>query len=337
MKLEFRKTDKQRIAPPKKQEERRYKAIRLAHFKGFVPFLLLAFVVWFLQSLQREITRPIYIPIALDSMGQMYQIEEDKVPSLLELQVRDKTVEHILYALEEIDTIRLSKLYDHEGYEYIGIGRKELGEFIAHLLSSTAQVVQKSLSEVKVPISKRVSKRIPVRISSQLYVDKGFVVSSVTPYPDSITVYGEQAILEPLKSIYTVDLRDTVKGQIIERDISLKFTDKRIYADVKKVRVKILVDELTERSFELPITVLGAPQGYELRVIPRTSTVLITVPRSQYSSIHADSLQLVADYTKEVEETGEISLRLMERQDSKFVSVRISPNRVQVIKELVKP
>lgn len=312
---------------------RRQDWLKRSRFVKFLPFLLLAFLIWVQQTLQYDMIRPIYFVVGQDSLSVSHGVGS-KIPELLEVQVKDKGWEHIRYSLREQDTLQLRYIEDKNGSRYVGIQRKELGEEIASRLSNSATVVQMSFNELRIPVYKRVSKKLPVEIEGKIRSANGYTVARIGIKPDSLLVYGTEAKLSKLKSIHTEYWGDSTIMHSTQRTLKLNLPD-GLFCQSQEVKVQIELEELTEQSYVLPIEIINVPEGYKITPLPSTATVLLTIPRSRFKDIDDNQLQLIADYNSNTNE-GELQVQLR-KYPRWVVQVRLSNNFVQFVKERINP
>ncbi len=305
--------------------------LRRSRLVKFLPFLLLAFVVWIQQSLQYEVTRPIYIPIGQDSVDVSLGVQ-GRIPDYLIVQVRDKGIEHIRYSLEDIDTVQIRLLGERSKQLYVGLTQREVSEAISSRLSSSASIVQINYPELKIPVYRRIGKRLPVVLEGKPITANGYTIGELRLSPDSIMVYGDANILNGLSSIKTISWQDTLITQDIDREVALSI-DKRLYSEVGQVRLSIKLAELTQQTFILPIEVLNQPAGYRVTPLPGQANVLVTLPRARFNELNEDMLRLTVDFSQVKAGSEEMSVVLSARPDW-VVSYRVSPDIVQFVKEV---
>lgn len=295
----------------------------------FLPFLLLAFVIWIQQTLQHDVIRPIYFVLGQDSLSVSHGVGS-KIPELLEVQVKDKGWEHIQYSLRGQDTLQLRYIEDKNGMRYVGIQRKELGEEVAARLSGNATVIQMSFSELRIPVYKRVSKKVPISINGKIRSANGYTIARMSIKPDSLLIYGSEATLSQIHNIRTESWGDSIVMQAMQRSLSLHLPE-GVFSQQKSVNVQIDLEELTEQSYVLPIQVINAPEGYKITPLPSMATVLLTIPRSRFKDLDDSQLHLIADYASHTDE-GELQVELS-KYPRWVVQVRLSNNFVQFVKE----
>ncbi len=306
-----------------------YNRFKRSRFVKFLPFLLLAFVIWVQQTLQIDVIRPIYIPISSSKVHLSHDLQS-KVPEYLEIQVKDKGSEHIRYSLTDFDTLQLRSISEKNGNKYVGILRKDLGEAIALQLSHTATVVQMSQNEVKIPVIERIAKKLPLLFVGNPRSADGYTIERITLKPDSILVYGAPAVINKLKHVKTADFGRTLISENSQMALPIDLGT-TLYSDLKEVQVKFELIDLVEQSYTLPITVINKPEGYRITTLPSTVNILVTIPRSKYKEMLEEHFEVIADYASSNTD-GEMSLKIS-KQPSYVVHARISPELVQSIKE----
>lgn len=294
MKLHLKSVEDMRSGSSAGKRKRSPRRLLSANLRTFLVFLVLAFGFWLLQSMQADFTRRIYIPIAYDTLSVNRGISE-QIPDNLELEVQDKGIEHLRYMLGETDTIRLSVQRLGTEQEFLGITASQLSNEVNRRLSPTAQVLSQSLTEVRVALYHRKSKRLPIRLGKALVPASGFVLTATSLTPDSITVYGDPARLSDLREIGL----DGLPAEPLRSSIALTLTPQLpegVYSDLSSVNLEVEVEELTEKTFVLPVVVHHQPEGYVLTPLPSSVTVVLTLPRSRFAEMDGVALEASVDY-----------------------------------------
>ncbi len=338
LKLKLIDSKKRKSTNPTGQSQRRKSILRSSGLRTFLVFLILSFAFWLLQSMQRDVVRRIHIPISYDTLS-VHQSLTDRIPDYLELEIRDKGIEHVRYALSEPDTIRL-KLFKEHKRDYIGISAKALTEAINGRLSSSAQIQQQSFREIRIALQTRASKRVPLRLAQTIRPASGFVVLETRLTPDSLTIYGEYNAIDTISFIPLTPL-DLERPRQSVSATATPVLPQSVYAKTMPVQIDMTIEELTEQSFTLPLTILGAPSGYRLSPLPSSATVTLTLPRSYYSQLISTDIELAVDY-QDVQATNlspssstttsQLLVRLI-RAPKWIVSYSIQPEVVQYVLE----
>jgi YbbR domain-containing protein len=140
-------------------------------------------------------------------------------------------------------------------------------------------------SKIKVPI--KLIQNITLASQTQL-------ADSIKIVPDSVTLTGPSSEVQSLKYWETemLEIIDLSKNETIE--VSLKEPiNKEIYLSDDKIKVSIEVEQFTQKSFFLPITIKNAPDS--LKTFPERAKLSCLVGLSKFNEINRSSFELVAD------------------------------------------
>ena len=159
----------------------------------------------------------------------------------------------------------------------------------------------------------------------------GYTIEKITLSPDSVLVYGEASRLAQLQEIRTEVIKDSLSSTGISRKLKLKLPYDT-YSDFDNVQVKITLEELTERSYNLPIQIEHVPEGFTIIPLPSTADVTITLPRSRYNDVSEANLTLSADFRSLTSNKDVLRLRLSKKPQW-VIQTRITPETIQYIKE----
>lgn len=334
MKLRLKVADPKRKKASSAEGRRSLRWIRRSGLMTFLVFLALSFGFWFLQSMQNDVVRRIHIPLAISSLNAS-QGTSDSIPEYIELEVQDKGIEHIRYAFNGLDSIKLSAYGN--GNEYIGITAKALSEAINARLSPTAKVLQQSFHQVRIGLYRRVSKRVPVSLAGPIRPAGGFTVSQLVYSPDSITIYGERRALDSIRGVRLEEVAEEGLRQPLSKRLALVLP-RGVYSDQQYVSVDIHIEELTEQTFTIPINILNPPSRHKLILLPSTATVHLTLPRSRFSELTEADVEVSVDYSEapvsgdSSSSSHQLQLRLT-KAPVWVVGSRIQPESVQYVLE----
>lgn len=314
--------------------------IRSSRVRTFLVFVLLAFIFWLLQSMQNDVVRRVHVPLAYDTLSMSKGFSE-RIPESVELEVKDKRIEHIRYALSGFDTIRLRIIQGSGGRDFLGISTSDLSEALNERLSSSAEILQQSIRELRIALYQRVSRQLPARLVRSVHPEAGYTVGAPIYSPETVTVYGERTALDSLAYVPLIIEQDSAMRYRTSLDLSLPpQLPQGVYCDVKSIQVTIPIEELTEKSFELPIIVRNPPAGYKLTPLPSTATVRLTIPRSRHNELVETDVELSVDYADAVQPAGadnsgathQLQIRLS-KQPKWLISYRLQPEAVQYVLE----
>lgn len=330
MKLKLNPSKYKEEQDPAVQKKRKKKKIpRLGYF---VFFLILSAIFWLIQTLQGTYQTTLTIPIIHEELPQRLGLD-GAIPSHVEVALIDRGIELLLRStIEPFAPIKLFVQQTRTGDKYIGLSRKELNAVINKRLSSRARVISFTPSEINIPIFKRSSKKVPIKLNFEPSASQGFITEAPILKPDSVIIYGNDEMLRKTKVIETEPFPHEGLTQTFKGHLNLRVPIEGMSLSISQAQVTIPVSELTERSFELEVRVEGEPDNKELVPLPGKATVQITIPKDRYNEVIPENLVLVVNYPTDAQELEEASLPLkLKGQPDWVVGYTIKPNRIQYV------
>jgi hypothetical protein len=185
-----------------------------------------------------------------------------------------------------------------------------------------------SPEQITVEIEDVATKTVPVEAVAALSFWKGFdLADAIQLTPATITVEGAKSVLENLNSLKTDTLRfqklkDTMVTIIKLMPIPiLKF-------DKSEVSAQIAVEQFTEKSLFVPLTVRNAPQ--RLQIFPNKIKLDCTVALSRYASLSGENFTAVVDLKNVDVKSKNNTVAIVLSQQPSFVrNVKFSPQSVE--------
>jgi hypothetical protein len=185
-----------------------------------------------------------------------------------------------------------------------------------------------SPEQITVEIEDITTKSVPVEAVIALSFWKGFDLADDIQFtPSVIAVEGAKSVLENLNSLKTDTLRfqklkDTVVTTIKLAAIPiLKFGK-------NEVNAQIAVEQFTEKSLFVPLTVRNAPQ--RLQIFPNKIKLDCTVALSRYASLSGENFTAVVDLKNVDVKSKNNTVAIVLLQQPSFVrNVKFSPQSVE--------
>lgn len=187
--------------------------------------------------------------------------------------------------------------FDLREQEKLNMTNSELNRLIRRQLSSGDLTVgnldfdrQTFLTSIKF------GKKVPVVSRVNIEFADGFTAtSSPTFFPDSIVVEGAEDLKDDIFEWPTseITLKD-VEGDL-NQIIELAPSKNSLTASRTTVTMKLSVEAFIQRTLEIPVTVINAPQVDSFQVIPQSVMLRVTLPQSSYHAIEPDDFGIVAD------------------------------------------
>lgn len=299
----------------------------------FVGFLILSTIFWYIQSLQETYSKRFLMPVIYEDLSGRHGLDQ-MPPQAVEVVISDRGVHLFDYAVNGFRPIKLKVQNDANGDPYLGISRKDLLASILRQLSNRAQISSVSPAEIYLPIFRREEKKVPIQIDFEADTGQGFIASAPTITPDSVTVYGSANLLSGIHSIKTAQLPHEGLTETYTGYLSLISPSPAVKLSTSRTRIRIPIEELTERSFDMNVEVEGTPDGKEILPLPAHASVVLTLPGSKYNEVMPSSYHLTATYPKEGTRSSEDQLQLTLRGLPDWVvRYTISPSQVQYVIE----
>jgi hypothetical protein len=185
-----------------------------------------------------------------------------------------------------------------------------------------------SPEQITVEIEDIETKNVPVEAVAILSFWKGFDLSDdIQLTPSVITVEGAKSVLENLNSLKTDTLRfQKLKDTVIA---SIKLTAIPILKFSKtEVSALLAVEQFTEKSLFVPLTVRNAPQL--LQIFPNKIKLDCTVALSRYASLSGENFMAVVDLKNVDVKSKNNTVPIVLLQQPSFVrNVKFSPQSVE--------
>lgn len=280
-------------APTKGSGAKMRSSARRSSLLTFLFFLGLSFVFWFIQSMQGDFTRKVFIPVTYDSVPSSL-MGTTELPRFIVAQVQDKGFEQLKYSLNGLKPIHVPRAHTISS-ESLTLGRKELLEQVSDRLSTSAQVTQVAPSEVNIVLHKRASKAVPIVLKGQIPVAPGYIAYAPQFAPSTIQLYGAQALLDKVSSVSAGPLDATSITQTLTSKLALDIP-KGLVAETSQVQAHIRVEAYIEHQYTLPIQVRNAKEGYRFLPLPGTAILKLTIPRSRYDELVNTDFMLAVDF-----------------------------------------
>lgn len=162
---------------------------------------------------------------------------------------------------------------------------------------SNQKVISVSPDTLFFDFTKRITKRVPIKLLSKLTFAKAYGVSGpVKLEPATVVITGAAEDLKEIKFWQT----DTLLMENISSTITTKIgfqkglkNNVNVYPNA--IKVEIPVDEFTEKTIEVPVEVENNP-GREIKIIPEKARITLLTALSNYSGIERESIKVSVDY-----------------------------------------
>ena len=180
------------------------------------------------------------------------------------------------------------------------ISASRLETAIQSRLPSPLTAALRGYQSIAVRLDDKAGKLIPVILQEniELASEYQFIVPP-RPVPDSITIYGPKSVIETVDVWRTemIELEE-IKENKTPTVALLPHSNTEVSFDPAEVICKIDVEQFTEKSLEVPIQIINAPDTLLLTIHPSKTKITCRVGLSNYDKVDATQFKAVADFTK---------------------------------------
>ncbi|MDR2042714.1 MAG: YbbR-like domain-containing protein [Tannerella sp.] len=282
----------------------------------FFFFLLLSAGFWYLQSLQEDMELELSLPVKYKNVPAHITLA-DNHPQAVVVRLKDKGLVMLSYvwlykfAPLEINLKSLSEEADGE----ITVPRKTIESGILRQLTSSTTLLGFEPQTIEVHYAELGSKELPVVADVTVSPEPGFQQSGdMRVTPGKVLVYANTAMLDTLHELRTIPMELKNANRTCELTLRLQ-SIAGVQMDEREVKVKIPVEEFTEKRLVIPILCEGLPEDYTLHTFPSEVEVVCNVPVSRFGEVAEKDFEIRIPF-REFEAArmmGQLAVRLSKR------------------------
>ena len=305
----------------------------------FTFFLLLAFVFWYLNSLEKDVEYNIKYPVRYINLPSERVLSED-LPTRLDLYLKGPGYSILKL---KISGNRAPVILDVSAINYRRVpGSRTLSYYVVtsglipklkNQLRAECDITTIKPDTLFFSFDKIISKQVTVIPRVDVITQKQyFVKGNILVEPDTITITGPKRILDTITTVSTRFRKLKGVNETLTRNIPLA-ASKEYSVSSKKVMLTIPVEQFTEAEFKVPVKILNRPDSINIKIFPDAVTVKCLVAVSDYKKIVEIPLEVVLDLSKaDLNSSDKIPVGF--RNIPSFVSsLRASPAKVDFLIE----
>ena len=305
-------------------------------FLIFLFFLALSSAFWLFQALDEEYEQEFAIPIKLVNIPENVVVTTD-LPSELRILLKDKGSSLLNYKYGK----RFSAIQvDFQSYRnQSGHVRLLASDFSKHVLSqlaSTTRVLMLRPDTLEYYYNYGLCKRVPVKVQGVIQTDNLYNMSSMVLTPDSVLVYASVPLFDTITAAYTqpVYVKNLSDTMVINSQL-VKIRGAKF--EPSSVNVALFVDQITEKTVQVPISWVNFPATKILRTFPSKVNVTFQVGLSMYRRIGAEQFVIVVNYEELLKNKGKKCKLSLKTVPIGASHVRINPKEVEYLIEDIIP
>ncbi|HCE48551.1 MAG TPA: hypothetical protein DEQ84_07900 [Prevotellaceae bacterium] len=255
-----------------------------------------------------------------------------ELPATFHVVLKDRGSQLLNYQYAGLPAINLDfRNYDRQS-GHVVLSPADIVKLLQQRLSPTTKIVSYKAERLEYYFNNGLNVRLPVELKANLKTEQLYGISSIRVIPDSVTAYAMPEVLDTLRSAITQSLNLANISESLVCKVNLAKM-RGVKFDPSSVRVKINVDQMTEKSVDVPVKRVNFPAGKTLRTFPSKVKIIFQVGMSMYRKITADDFTLVVNYETLLKATdGKIQLYL-KSVPAGVSHVRIVPSTVDFLIE----
>ena len=297
----------------------------------FLFFVAVSAAFWFMQSLNEDYEQTIDIPVGYRNVPENVVITSNS-PEVIKVTLRDKGFTLLNYRLRGgVQPV----VFDFEHYEGMGylirVTNAEIQKQLTDNLSGSTKLISFKPENFEVVYTRGKAKKVPVVLAGTISAKPQYEITELRTIPDSVIIYAPQETLDTISSmrINSVSYHDLTDSLSFQADLRSLTNVKAIPS---KVDVKVLVEQLTEKTLEVPVDGVNVPEGKNLRFFPAKVKVTFQTVLSYYKYVTANNFIIQVDYADILHHSG-TSIKPTVLAPSIIKHLRMSPQEVDYLVE----
>lgn len=275
----------------------------------FLLFVALAAMIWYGHAMQS--VRNTHVPVLIQYTGKPGTIglEGKGLPDTVLIEVRDAGARLNAYHREPLHLTIDLHAYIHGEKGTIHIPSDALRRSISDLLQGTSSLIETSPSEIICPYFTEQEKSIPIAFAGEILPAAEYqMVEQPLIRPLKTKLYGKEEQLVSIDTLFTEpvvlqDLCDTTQVRIALA------VPQGMRAETDSIRMRIVTERFTEKKMIVPLQVVGAPEGYTIRLFPSEVEVNVRVGMSHFAQVQASDIRAVCTYLPERKDKLDVEIR----------------------------
>lgn len=288
------------------------KTIKQNKPKVFLFFLLFATLLWVLTKFSKQYLSGVNVYLEYKNLPENTLLSQ--APKMISVNLTANGFEFIYFRLKRPRVeLNLNKYYN-EGTNTIDISREAIQIEITEKLEREVVLKDASQKNIHIKLDQIANKEVPIQIDADLSLQNGFrQVDSIRLNPSRVILSAPSLILDSIEYVSTVkwEAKNINKSQ--ERKIKLKIPEfEKTFLDLDEVTASMEVKEFTQKTIQVPISIINKPSNLTLMLIPETITLTTDVDIDVFNMISAEDFKVICDYNKRDEEEGVLLTELID-------------------------
>ena len=306
-------------------------------FLVFMFFLLVAFIFWYLTTMNHEYEMTYTVKLELKNVPddvvlteplpkEMEVVLKDQGDKLVEYRARGKMKSLVLDYRQHAHTMGRTAIYG-----------TELEKLLSSRLASSTQIVSTSLDTLQYYAADAHGVRLPLRLRGSIVADRQYVIESVRLNPDSVTVYASRQVTDTMAAVYTPYVRHVGLTDSVQQTLELNAGEWGVRYSPSTVQLNVAVSPYVSKSVLVPVVGYMFPYGQQLKTFPSKVKVSFRVSLDDFRQVTAEDFRILVRYNQiSGNSSGKVVLAL-DGMPENVTDVVIEPQEVDYLIEVNAP
>lgn len=219
--------------------------------------------------------------------------------------------------------------YNLEYQDLLSLSQDQLRSDVRRKLAfGNIKVAELNAGNINLSLEEKATKRVPIKVRDSLVFSSGYHLRAIKIKPDSVTLTGSISLLDSISqwktdSFFISDIKNN-----LNRTVSLAKPSGALQLNVKSAAVDIQVEQITEKSMFIPLTVRNAPDS--LKYFPESVKVTCVVGLSDYNKIKNEDFSAEIDLANVSLSEGKNTIPIrMVKQSPQAITVQFTPKSAE--------
>ena len=278
-------------------------------FFVFLTFLVMSAIFWVLTTLNETYETDVEVRLELVDIPNNTVITEP-LPDTIKVLVRDKGYYLVKYLyFDNMRVVRIPfALYSGQQSKGV-VSPSDLQKLLRSRFGETCTILSIKADHLDFFYSHGSQKKVPLIYSGTATAKTNFYVMNIKVDPDSVIVMASNSALDTINAVYTEpkDIED------VDNSVTKLVPIARIWGaktNLTQARVRVVVDRLTEKLINVPVTAINLPSQLLLKTFPGRVDVKVSVGASMANRLRPEQFTVSVNAEDLAERSSKDKLRL---------------------------
>lgn len=248
----------------------------------YLLFVCVAFVFWFVLSLDSEVQKDYDVPVELEEMPDSVTLI-GQMPSGFSVLVQGKGSQFLRFTWGRMPVMKVKFAENVVDGNVFALSRQKIDGRLRDYFGQGVSIMSVRPDSVRMEFTSAPGREVPVRINAEVHPDLQYLISGpLKSNVDSVKIYSVNGIPRSLDHVETEQIIRNGLKDTARIDVRIKpIPGFRIIPD--RVIVTVPVEPLISRRRTVKVDVTGLPAGTRLFTFPSQVEVTYLVPMSAYN------------------------------------------------------